>query len=86
MSSSSTTEEANASSTSSTSSGRKLDALRAKMKDVNIHALIVPTDDPHLSEYVPEAYGRRKFLTGFGGSAGTAIVTQDAAYLWTDSR
>jgi len=86
MSSSSTTEEANASPTSSTSSDWKLDALRAKMKDGNIHALIVPTDDPHLSEYVPEAYGRRKFLTGFGGSAGTAIVTQDAAYLWTDSR
>jgi Xaa-Pro aminopeptidase len=37
-------------------------------------------------EYVPAAYMRRKFLTGFGGSAGTAVVTQDEALLWTDSR
>ena len=39
-----------------------------------------------MSEYVPDAYMRRKFLSGFGGSAGTAVVTQSEALLWTDSR
>lgn len=66
--------------------GEKLEALRSKMKELNIDAYIVPSDDPHLSEYVPEAYMRRKFLTGFGGSAGTAVVFQKEACLWTDSR
>ena len=47
---------------------------------------LVPSDDPHLSEYVPAAYMRRGFLTDFHGSAGTALVTKDKAYLWTDSR
>ena len=83
-SSSSTTEDAT--STTTTTTDWKLESLRAKMASCNLDALIVPTDDPHLSEYVPEAYGRRKFLTGFKGSAGTALVTKDKAYLWTDSR
>lgn len=56
------------------------------MKQLNLDAYIVPSDDPHLSEYVPEAYMRRKFLTSFGGSAGTAVVLNDSALLWTDSR
>ncbi len=47
---------------------------------------LVPSDDPHLSEYVPAAYMRRGYLTDFHGSAGTAVVTKDKAYLWTDSR
>lgn len=64
----------------------KLAGLRSTMKDLGIDAFIVPSDDPHLSEYVPTAYMRRKFLSGFGGSAGTAVVTQDEALLWTDSR
>ncbi|KAG7364446.1 peptidase M24 family protein [Nitzschia inconspicua] len=64
----------------------KLDALRAKMKEIDLDVYIVPSDDPHLSEYVPDAYMRRKFLSGFGGSAGTAVVTQSSALLWTDSR
>jgi Xaa-Pro aminopeptidase len=64
----------------------KLTALRKLMKEQDIDAYIVPSDDPHLSEYVPTAYMRRKFLSGFGGSAGTAVVTQDEALLWTDSR
>merc|ERR1712071_715956 len=63
-----------------------LDALRNEMKKANVDAYIVPSDDPHLSEYVAEAYGRRAFLSGFDGSAGTALVTEDNAYLWTDSR
>ena len=67
-------------------SSAKLEALRSKMKDLNLDVYLVPSDDPHLSEYVPDAYMRRKFLSGFGGSAGTAVVTKDEALLWTDSR
>jgi len=66
--------------------GEKLEKLRAKMEELELDAYIVPPDDPHLSEYVPEAYMRRKFLSGFGGSAGTAVVFKDEALLWTDSR
>ena len=64
----------------------KLTALRSKMKNLGIDAFIIPSDDPHLSEYVPTAYMRRKYISGFGGSAGTAVVTHDEALLWTDSR
>lgn len=67
-------------------SGELLAALRAEMKKKNVDAYVIPSDDPHLSEYVADAYGRRCFVTGFDGSAGTALVTEDAAYLWTDSR
>ena len=56
------------------------------MKQNNIHVLMIPTDDPHLSEYVPDAYKRRAYVTGFTGSAGTAVVTLDKGYVWTDSR
>jgi Xaa-Pro aminopeptidase len=70
----------------SMSASSKLDSLRASMKELGLDAWIVPSDDPHLSEYVPEAYMRRAFLTGFKGSAGTAVVTQSEALLWTDSR
>ncbi len=72
--------------TSTKSDDPKLTALRSKMKELGIDAFIIPSDDPHLSEYVPTAYMRRKFISGFGGSAGTAVVTQDEALLWTDSR
>mmetsp|Transcript_53185 Transcript_53185/g.159197 ORF Transcript_53185/g.159197 Transcript_53185/m.159197 type:complete len:838 (-) Transcript_53185:170-2683(-) len=64
----------------------KLSALRERMSSLGLDAYLVPSDDPHLSEYVPKAYMRRKFLSGFGGSAGTALVTAGGAYLWTDSR
>jgi len=64
----------------------KLEELRAKMKELSLDCYIIPSDDPHLSEYAPAAYKRRKFMTGFGGSAGTALVTSDDAMLWTDSR
>mmetsp|Transcript_33619 Transcript_33619/g.79289 ORF Transcript_33619/g.79289 Transcript_33619/m.79289 type:complete len:744 (-) Transcript_33619:2983-5214(-) len=71
---------------SSMTPASKLEMLRAKMKEMNLDCYIIPTDDPHLSEYAPAAYMRRKFMTGFGGSAGTAVVTSDEALLWTDSR
>ena len=64
----------------------KLTAMRSAMKDVGVDVYLVPSDDPHLSEYVPAAYMRRAYLTDFHGSAGTAVVTSDKAYLWTDSR
>ena len=64
----------------------KLDALRTLMDREGVDVLLVPSDDPHLSEYVPQAYMRRGYLTNFHGSAGTALVTQGGAYLWTDSR
>lgn len=66
--------------------GPKLEALRASMVDKDLDVYLVPSDDPHLSEYTPDAYKRRAFLTGFGGSAGTAVVTKEEALLWTDSR
>lgn len=56
------------------------------MKKVGVDAYIVPSDDPHLSEYVAEAYARRMYISGFKGSAGTAVITHDGAWLWTDSR
>jgi Xaa-Pro aminopeptidase len=64
----------------------KLEVLRSKMKELSLDVYLIPSDDPHLSEYVPIAYMRRNFISGFGGSAGTAVVTRDEAYLWTDSR
>lgn len=64
----------------------KLDALRSLMDREGVDAVLIPSDDPHLSEYVPQAYMRRGYLTNFHGSAGTALVTQGGAYLWTDSR
>ena len=64
----------------------KLTAMRSKMKENGVDVYLVPSHDPHLSEYVPAAYMRRAYLTDFHGSAGTAVVTSDKAYLWTDSR
>ena len=64
----------------------KIDHIRQLMKDGNIAAVIIPSDDPHQSEYVAEHWQARKWLTGFSGSAGTAVVTLEHAILWTDFR
>ncbi len=64
----------------------RLEKLRGMMKQEGIDAWIVPTDDYHGSEYVAEYFQDRARLTGFTGSAGTALVTMDGAYLWTDGR
>lgn len=65
---------------------QKLNALRILMKEKKIDAYLVPTDDFHGSEYVDDYFKCRKYITGFTGSAGTAIITQDMAGLWTDGR
>ena len=64
----------------------RLEALRKWMNTVNVQACIIPQTDPHLSEYVDEYDKVRAFFSGFTGSAGTLVVTLDAAGLWTDSR
>lgn len=64
----------------------RVQALRAWMQAQKIDAFIVPSTDPHNSEYPADHWKCREWLTGFDGSAGTAIVTLDEAALWTDSR
>lgn len=64
----------------------KLHALRAVMKREKIDAFIFPSTDPHNGEYVPDHWKGREWISGFNGSAGTAVVTMEAAALWTDSR
>lgn len=64
----------------------RLCRLREVMKEEAIDAFIFPSTDPHNGEYVPEHWKGREFVSGFNGSAGTAVVTMDDAALWTDSR
>lgn len=64
----------------------RLAALRSEMRRESIDACILPSTDPHCGEYVPDHWKGREWISGFGGSAGTAVVTMDAAALWTDSR
>ncbi|KAE9598125.1 putative hydrolase [Lupinus albus] len=67
----------------------KLNSLRnlfSKPGGVSIDAYIIPSHDPHQSEFIAECYSRREYISGFNGSAGTAVVTKDKAALWTDGR
>jgi Xaa-Pro aminopeptidase len=64
----------------------KIERLRKVLTDNTIDALIIPTGDPHKSEYVAEHWQTGKWLTGFSGSAGTTVVTRNEAILWTDFR
>ena len=64
----------------------RIQQLRSQMRERGIAAYIVPSSDPHQSEYVAEHYTARTFITGFTGSAGTAIITLKDACLWTDGR
>ncbi|MGN0298906.1 MAG: aminopeptidase P family N-terminal domain-containing protein [Lachnospiraceae bacterium] len=64
----------------------RLAQLRAEMAKRNIAVYVVPTADFHESEYVGEHFKARKFITGFSGSAGTAVITMNEAGLWTDAR
>ena len=65
---------------------KRLEQLRALMRREHLSAFIFPSTDPHQGEYVPDHWKGREFISGFNGSAGTAVVTMNAAALWTDSR
>ncbi len=65
---------------------QRVEKLRSIMKEKNIYAYIMPSSDYHQSEYVGDYFKSREFISGFTGSAGTVIVTQDEAGLWTDGR
>ena len=64
----------------------KLTAIREQMQADNVQAYLIPSADPHMSEYLPKHYKCIPFVSGFRGSAGTLVITQDFAGLWTDSR
>ncbi len=65
---------------------QRLSNLREIMQREHLDAFIFPSTDPHNSEYVPDRWKGREWISGFNGSAGTAVVTMHAAVLWTDSR
>ena len=64
----------------------RIRSLRRGMAEENIDIYIVPSDDFHQSEYVGDHFKAREYMTGFTGSAGTAVFTKDRAALWTDGR
>ena len=64
----------------------QLEKFQSQMKIYNMDAYIIPTGDFHNSEYVSNYFKGREYLSGFTGSAGTLLVTQENAYLWTDGR
>ena len=64
----------------------RLEDLREVMRREHLAAFIFPSTDPHQGEYIPDHWKGREFISGFNGSAGTAVVTLNAAALWTDSR
>ncbi|WP_370896859.1 aminopeptidase P family protein [Chryseobacterium gossypii] len=67
-------------------SKEKVAALREEMQKNNVDAFIIYSADPHMSEYLPEEWQERAWLSGFLGSAGFVVVTKDKAGLWTDGR
>lgn len=64
----------------------RLFLLRNKMQSMGVDAYIIPSSDPHMSEYTATHWKSREFISGFSGSAGTMVVLADEAGLWTDSR
>ena len=72
--------------TAKISTDEKIALLRKAMRDAGVQAYIVPTSDPHMTEYNAKHFEARHWLTGFTGSAGTALVTVNAAKLWADGR
>lgn len=66
--------------------GKRVRELRRWMDRAGLDAVVIPTGDPHGNEYPLPKWKFREWLTGFSGSAGTAVVTAEAAALWTDSR
>lgn len=65
---------------------QRVNSLRAYLQEHGLDAYIFPSTDPHYSEYPPAHWKTREWISGFNGSAGTAVVTPDDAALWTDSR
>lgn len=65
---------------------QRIAALREAMRQQHVDAYIIPSSDPHLSEYPADRWKSRAWISGFNGSAGTIVVTADKAGLWTDSR
>ena len=65
---------------------QRLEDLREVMRYEHLSAFIFPSTDPHQGEYIPDHWKGREFISGFNGSAGTAVVTLTSAALWTDSR
>ena len=65
---------------------QRLEDLREVMRREHLAACIFPSTDPHQGEYIPDHWKGREFISGFNGSAGTAVVTLTSAALWTDSR
>src|SRR5690625_6108430 len=70
----------------STSISTRLAALREAMQAHDVAACLIPSDDPHMSEYLPGHWQARVHFSGFTGSAGTLLVAREFAGLWTDSR
>jgi len=64
----------------------RVEGVRKAMKRAGVHAFIFADVDPHQSEYVPDHFRTRTWISGFGGSAGVVVITQKSAGLWTDSR
>ena len=64
----------------------RIAALRQEMKKKELDAFLIPSSDPHQSEYVAPHWQSRKWISGFTGSAGIAVITDNHAGLWTDSR
>ena len=65
---------------------QRIEDLRELMRREHLAAFIFPSTDPHQGEYIPDHWKGREWISGFNGSAGTAVVTMDSAALWTDSR
>ena len=64
----------------------RVSSLRDALQRHGLQAVVVPTSDPHLSEYLPERWKGREWLSGFTGSVGTLVVTRESAGVWVDSR
>ncbi len=65
---------------------KRVEQLRTELKKQELSAYLIPSEDPHQSEYPPACWLRRSAISGFTGSAGEAVITEEDAALWTDSR
>ena len=64
----------------------KIEKFQNELKRRGLFAYIVPSNDPHFGEYIQDYYKSREWISGFDGSAGTVVITEAEAALWTDSR